>query len=114
MTYPNDIPPVEQCENIAVHDALVTLGINPQGAQSTVAARMAQMDTQLLKERAFRMDAYPTPQAAIDAAFAAGGGFGFALTWRLRGPCWPLAPGAQNLGPGGMRRYGPDRDTEAL
>jgi hypothetical protein len=73
--YPGALDPLEACENEAVQVIETTLGVNPHGTDATVSARLQRLDGQLLKERTFRMDAYPTPQAAIDAAFAAGGGF---------------------------------------
>jgi hypothetical protein len=75
MTYPATIPPVEECENIVVHDALETLGINPQGTHASVVARLDSIDQRLTaSERLFKTGNYGSIQATIDAAFIAGGG----------------------------------------
>ena len=75
MTYPATIPPIEECENIVVHDALVTLGVNPQGTHVSVVARLNAVDLRIaLSERIFKAGEYGGIQPAIDAAFAAGGG----------------------------------------
>lgn len=81
-TYPNAIDAPEQCENDAVHALETTLGTNPQDGYASVAARLNNIDVRLLADRTFRVTDYGGVQQAIDAAFAADGGF-VILPWGM-------------------------------
>lgn len=78
--YPGAIDAPALCENDAVHAIETTLGVNPQGGFNSVVDRLNILDVRLAAERAFRVSDYGGIQQAINAAFAAGGGF-VVLPW---------------------------------